>query len=376
MGTMQAVSRKLFQKSWFEAGLMIAVFLVSFLALFIIAFRADTPPGAMSTLHIVSYLLGFFVLSVSIALVSVIAGIGGGVLFTPIMLAFTPVDSLIIRATGLIVAMFSGLIATGTFLRNGLGNFRLSLLLVTSQGIGALIGAKGAIFIYEYLGVQGEAFIRLVLGLMIALIAVYFLVGGQKLEWPKVNRVDRFTAALNLGQSYFERSENRHVEYKLTRAWLGLILTFVVGLVGGFFGMGAGWAITPVQNLALGAPLKVAAANSSIILGMVDCVAVWPYIHIGAIIPLFVLPWLSGQVLGGYIGSLLLVKIKVNVVRQILIGIMFFTAYGLLTKGLELLAIIEATPPIVSISVFGLIFIVILVVIIRTQQLSQGRTAR
>jgi len=116
--------------------------------------------------------------------------------------------------------------------------------------------------------------------------------------------------------------------------------------------MGAGWAITPVQNLGLGGALKIAAANSGIILGMVDCVTVWPYMLTGAIIPLFVLPWLSGQVVGGYIGALALVKAKVDVVRWILIGIMVFTSFGLITDGLAKLKIVSKVPGHVSLLVF------------------------
>ncbi len=108
----------------------------------------------------------------------------------------------------------------------------------------------------------------------------------------------------------------------MTRAPLGILLLFIVGLIGGFFGMGGGWAITPALNLGMGLPLKLAAANSGIILGIGSCVSIWPYIAAGSIVPLFVLPWLAGQVIGGFICSYALARIKVKVVRLILIGIM------------------------------------------------------
>jgi len=60
-----------------------------------------------------------------------------------------------------------------------------------------------------------------------------------------------------------------------------------VGVISGFFGLGAGWAIVPVMNLIMGVPLKVAAACSGILIGMGDCISVWPYLLAGAIIPLF-----------------------------------------------------------------------------------------
>ena len=353
-----SIRRKYLKSPWLEAILMMAVLAASFIALNVISSKAALPAeGAMSSGEITGYLAIFFFISFAIAIISVMAGIGGGVIFTPIMLAFTNVDSLVIRATGLIVAMFSGLISTGIFLRKGLGNLKLTLILATSQGVGAFLGAQTAIYAYNYLGKQGEAWIRLLLGVMLTAISVYFLFGGKKLEWPEVNRIGRFTRWLRLTHTYYEDSEERVVTYRLKKAAWGMFGTFFVGIIGGFFGMGGGWAITPVQNLIMGVPMKVAAANSGIILGMVDCVAVWPYILTGAIFPLFVLPWLSGQVIGGYLGSLLLVKIKVTIIRFILIGIMFFTSFGLLTRGMEILKIIPPLSPTVSLLVFAVVIV-------------------
>ena len=51
-----------------------------------------------------------FLVSVIIAIVAVITGVGGGVIFTPLLLAFTSFDTLLIRSTGLVVAMFLSLI--------------------------------------------------------------------------------------------------------------------------------------------------------------------------------------------------------------------------------------------------------------------------
>ncbi|HHX77979.1 MAG TPA: sulfite exporter TauE/SafE family protein, partial [Firmicutes bacterium] len=217
-------------------------------------------------------------MSLTIAFFSVLAGIGGGVLYTPIMLAFTPVNSMIVRATGLIVAMFSGLISTGPFLRTGLGHFRTCLFLNIGQSAGAFLGAMGAVYVAENLGVGGEAFVRMTLGFLVIAVAFYFLLGKRKnIEWPDVKSSDSFTERLKLASiRYYEESLGKVVEYKQHRVLLGFLCLLFVGAVGGFFGMGGGWAIVPVESLVVGMPLKVAAANSGIILGMGSCVSVWP----------------------------------------------------------------------------------------------------
>lgn len=118
---MKKTTKKIALRSpWLEVLVICGVVLLSFVALMLITKGAETPPGGMSLNSISLLVFGFFLLSFAIAIIAVIAGIGGGVLFTPIMLAFTPVDSLIVRGTGLIVAMFSGLISSGPLARKGL----------------------------------------------------------------------------------------------------------------------------------------------------------------------------------------------------------------------------------------------------------------
>ena len=352
---------KYLKSPWIEVIVMVVILILSYVGLALLGFAAETPPGGMSGKAIFGWLFGFFFLSFAIALVAVIGGIGGGVLFTPFMLAFTSVDSLIVRATGLIVAMFSGLVSTGPFMKQGLANLRICIFCAAAYGVGAFTGAQGAIYVAKSLGVTGEGLIRIVLGVILCSLAVYFIVGGKKLEWPEVKKVDGFTKWLKLSQPYYEVSLGKVIDYPLTRAGGVLGAIIGVGMLSGFFGLGAGWAIVPAQNLILAVPLKVAAANSGVLLGMGDCIAVWPYLLMGAIIPVFAAPWLVGQVLGGLLGALILIRVKAGFVRFLLIGFMFFACFGLLTKGLSMLGVIGTVP----IWVTGVVFVAIFAWVVR-----------
>ena len=367
---------KFLKSPMLELVVMLGFVGISYIGLTIISFLSEEPAaGEMAVGVIVLWLLAFFLISFAISMVAVIAGIGGGVIFVPVMMAFTPVNSVVIRATGLIVAMFSGLISTGIFMKKGLGNFKLCITLTASQGVGALIGAQSAIMAANSLGDSGEGVIRIVLGCILVAVAAYFFAGGKKMEWPSVHNVDSLTRWMGLEHSYYEESEGKVRSYKVTRILWGLLLVFGVGLLGGFFGMGAGWALTPVQNLGLGVPLKVAAANSGIILGMVDSVAVWPYVLAGGIIPLFVLPWLSGQVVGGYLGAFALARFKVRVIRFILIGIMVFTSFGLVTDGLARIGLMPRVPGGVSLAVFLAIMAVDAFIIFKDMKKEPGESS-
>ena len=90
---------------------------------------------------------------------------------------------------------------------------------------------------------------------------------------------------------------------------------------------------------------------------MGDCVAVWPYLLMGAIIPLFAAPWLVGQVLGGLLGSLILIRVKAGFVRFLLIGFMFLSTYALLKRGLTMLNVIGNIPNWIDGIVYLVVFI-------------------
>jgi len=365
---------KFLQPPWLELIIMLVAVALSVIGLSIISFLSQQHASAeMNYGMIALWLLAFFLISFSIALVSVLAGIGGGIIFTPVMMAFTPVNSVVIRATGLIVAMFGGLMSTGVFMKKGLGNLKICIILAVSQGLGALIGAQCAIVAADMFGDTGEGILRALLGGILVFVAVNFLTADKKSDWPNIQYVDKITKWMGLEHTYYEESENKSYSYRVTRILLGLALVLCVGFLGGFFGIGAGWAITPIQNIALGIPLKAAAANSGIILGMVNCVAVWPYMLAGAIIPLFVLPWLSGKVVGGYLGALAFVKIKVTVIRFILSGIMIYTSFQLITDGLAKFHLIPKIPGQISLAIFLIIMVLDALLLFSVQRKEAGR---
>lgn len=207
---------------------MIGTVIITYGAMAILSVASTPQAGGMSTGTIVLYLAAFFLLSVAIAFISVIAGIGGGVIFTPIMLAFTSVNSVVVRGTGLIVAMFSGLISTGIFIKKGIGNYRLSLILMLAQGIGGLIGAVAAITAAETLGALGEGIMRTALGVILVAIAVYFLTGGKKLEYPEIKKSDLLRNGSILAANIMKRAKNLSVNTKLHALLSELLLSLLL----------------------------------------------------------------------------------------------------------------------------------------------------
>ena len=327
---------------WLELFALCAASIVVYVGWLLISMSIEAPPeAAVSTFYVSAWISGLFLASLGIGFIGTLGGIGGGVIWSPVAMAFTPMNSVIIRASGLVVAMFNALVATGPLARTGLCNIRLGLFLMIPIGIGAFVGAKSAIFVAAAFGITGEAIVRIALALIIFALFLYFLLGGQKLEYPEVKEEDAFTRFFQLRLPYYEPSAGKAIDYKLHRGLLFAVAVFFVGLIGGFFGMGGGWAVVPALNVIMGCPLKVAAAVSMTGLGMGSCVSVWPYFKAGAMIPIVIAPLLVGQIVGGVLGAQVLIGMKAAIVRFILIGVLLFTSFGLFTKGLALLGVVE-----------------------------------
>jgi len=269
--------------------------------------------------------LGLFVACFVMGIVAVPAGIGGGTLFVPIVGSFFPFHLDFVRGAGLLVALASALSAGPMLLRNGLGSLRLALPLAVMASASSIGGAM--------LGLAMPAqMVQMLLGLVVLGIVVLMLV-SRKSEFPQVERPDALSQALALHGVFVDGASRRTVSWQVHRSVPGLFVFLGIGVLAGMFGIGAGWANVPALNLLMGAPLKVAAGTSSLVLSLVDSSAAWVYINQGAVLPMIAVPSVVGMMLGARIGARLLNVLKGSVIRRLVIVVLLFAGARALLKG-------------------------------------------
>lgn len=270
--------------------------------------------------------LALFVVCFALGIVAVPAGVGGGVLFVPIVGGFFPFHLDFVRGAGLLVALASALAAGPNLLRAGLADLRLALPLAllasASSIVGALIG----------LALPSDV-IQTALGITILAIVV-LMASAKKSEFPNVAAPDRLGAALALHGVFHDVARGENIRWQVRRTPLGLLLFTGIGVLAGMFGLGAGWANVPVLNLVMGAPLKVSAGTSSFILSLVDSSAAWVYLNQGAVLAIVAVPSVAGMMLGARIGARLLTVLKASVVRRMVLGLLLVAGLRALLKGL------------------------------------------
>jgi len=269
--------------------------------------------------------MGLFVACFLIGIVAVPAGIGGGTLFVPIIGSFFPFHLDFVRGAGLLVALASALSAGPVLLRSGLGSLRLALPLAVLASAASIGGAM--------LGLAMPAqMVQLLLGtVVLGIVALMFT--AKKSEFPHVDRSDALSQALALHGVFVDGASRRTVQWRVHRSVPALFVFVAIGVLAGMFGIGAGWANVPALNLLMGAPLKVAAGTSSLVLSLVDSSAAWVYINQGAVLPVIAVPSVVGMMLGARIGARLLNVLKGSVIRRLVIGVLLFAGVRALLKG-------------------------------------------
>jgi uncharacterized membrane protein YfcA len=261
-----------------------------------------------------------------LGILAVLGGVGGGVLYVPLVSGFFPFHLDFVRGAGLLVALAGALAAGPGLLKRNLASLRLAMPVALIASSCAIVGAMIGLALPAKL-------VQILLGAVIIFICI-LLATAKKSEFPDVPKADNLSQALGIMGIYTEASMGKDIEWKIHRTLPGLILFIVIGLMAGMFGLGAGWANIPVLNLMMGAPLKISVATSKFLLSITDTSAAWIYLNSGAVLPLIVVPSIIGIMLGSFIGVKILARAKVRVIKWIVIGLLFFAGTKALLKGL------------------------------------------
>lgn len=289
---------------------------------------ADAPAPMESALPWWVWVLLLFVVTLLLGVVSVMGGVGGGVLFVPIVSGLFPFHLDFVRGTGLLIALAGALAAGPSLLRGGIANLQLALPPALIASAAAIAGANIGLILPDNI-------VHLALGTMIIGV-VSLMWAAQKSAFPEVPRPDALGQALRMHGIYRDVLSDRDINWQVHRTPQGLILFVFVGIVAGMFGIGAGWANVPVLNLVMGAPLKVSIGTSSFLLSIVDSAAAWVYLHHGAMLAIIAVPSMLGMMLGSTIGVGLLTRANVAILRKVVIGLLLLAGVRALLKGFGL----------------------------------------
>jgi len=312
---------------WFCSVALLIVFFLPLIA----SAAGDTGISAGSNWPWWFWPIILFVFCFVLGIVAVLAGVGGGVLYVPLVSGFFPFHLDFVRGAGLMVALAGALAAGPGLLRRNLASLRLALPVALIASTFSIMGAMLGL----YLSKLNPNIVQVCLGVTIVGIAILIFL-SKNTEKPVVTTQDAIGLALGISGSCLDEATKEQIHWKTHRTLLGLFMFVIIGILAGMFGLGAGWANVPVLNLLMGVPLKISVATSKFLLSITDTSAAWIYMNKGCVIPFIAVPSIIGLMLGSFVGVRLLSIAKPKFIRLMVIFVLLFAGLKAIDKGLGL----------------------------------------
>jgi uncharacterized protein len=266
---------------------------------------------------------------VAILLASVAAGIfgsmlglGAGVFFVPVLSVFFGVPLKIAVAASAISVIVNSTGGTAVYLRTGLTNVRLALVMELTTTLGAVAGGVIVILI-------APRVLRLVLA--IALLGMGLTMLREKRE-QAASQTDR--DPLRLKQSYHDPATGQQVTYVPTRLLPGLGAGTFAGVLSGMLGIGGGAVKVPIMNSIMRVPLKATIGTSMYMVGITVSASAFVYYSHGLMDPSVAVPALLGVAIGSQTGSRIGRRLHGRMLTRLLVLVLLYLAVTLLLQAL------------------------------------------
>jgi len=259
-------------------------------------------------------------------------GLGGGTLLVPLLtLGFgLPLRDAV--GVSLVAVIVTSSASASVFLQRHAANLRLGMTLELFTAIGAVAGGVIAFAVDQRL-------LAGVFALLLAYVALSMLVRGGAEAAPTgaaSAEADRDAAhgadADAAGEprrgwagEMIGRLSGR--DYRIRRLGLGFAGSLGAGVVSALLGIGGGAIKVPVMHLAMGVPLRVATATSNLMMGITASASAVIYLLLGGIDPYVAGPTAIGVFLGASLGSRVVHRIDLRILRFLFTVVLLYTAF-------------------------------------------------
>jgi uncharacterized membrane protein YfcA len=265
-----------------------------------------------------------FVISYFAGILGAITGLGGGAVLIPVLVLVFHVNIYYAMGASLISVIATSSGATAVYLRHGLTNLRLGMLLEVGAVSGAIIGALLVKFI-------PASIIATILGFVLFISAFFVLKRHEDQDlllpshpWAQTLKLDGTYPIVGGRKAY-------HVQ----QVPLALSLMSFAGLLSGLLGIGAGVLKVVAMDQTLRLPYRVSTTTSNFMIGITATASVGIYFARGYIDPGLVFPVLVGVLLGSFTGTLMLARLHIRLLRLIFSIVICLLGLELIYKGLS-----------------------------------------
>jgi uncharacterized membrane protein YfcA len=260
----------------------------------------------------VSLALIAFLVSIGAGGFGSMVGIGGGLVIVPLLSVGLGYDVKTAIAASLIGVIATSLSASPRYIRSGLADRRLGLLLLVAAALGGLAGGVTA-------GYLDGRTLSLLFALLLTSVALRMLWQIRHPATPPP--VDDDADERGFVSSYVEPTTGEEATYQARRVLPGTLVSFVAGNVSGLLGVGGGVINVPTMNVLMHVPIRVATTTSTYMLAATATASAVVYLASGLLDPLLAAPVALGVIIGARIGARLAMRLSQEVLRLAFVAV-------------------------------------------------------
>lgn len=242
-----------------------------------------------SFMELAVILIGLIVLGLCSGLFGALFGLGGGVIFVPILLLSGVAETATQAVAMSLVGIIAGSVGASTVLiSKGLSNVRLGLMMEITTCIGAIIGAILATYL--------ESWILMVLFSVIIIYSAFrMIINPERTVEPSDGEDGPMTFR------YRDESIGEDIRYEIQNVKSGMGICTFAGAISSMTGVGGGAIKVPLMNLHMHIPMKAASSTSSYMIGITAFSGAITYFFAGEVI----LAYAACVAIGAFAGSLI-----------------------------------------------------------------------
>lgn len=237
-----------------------------------------------------------------------VLGMASGIFIVPILTLLFGVDIHVAVGASIVSVIACSCGSAAPFLKGGLTNVRLAIVLETATTLGALTGVL-------LIGIVSASVLYGLFAAILALSAKQMLARRRETIVAGAPDVKSWATRLRLHSSFPDLGSGQELPYRVHRVPLGMVLMYGAGLISALLGIGSGVLKIPAMDTALRLPIKVSSATSNFMIGVTAAASAGAYFVRGDIDIGIAGPIALGSVVGALIGARLLIRIPADKLR-------------------------------------------------------------
>ncbi|KKI93366.1 membrane protein [Bacillus sp. SA1-12] len=257
-----------------------------------------------------------------------LVGLGGGIIVVPMLLTlgsyfsnFQDVSPQVAVGTSLLVVIFTGLSSTLTYMKYKKVDYKSGLIFFIGSGPGGIVGA----YVNKLFDTSSFS---LWFGLFMIFISIVLMVKDKLPQRRGKQQAKNAVVCSFIGDDGMEHSYSYHPVP-------GIIISFVVGLISGLFGIGGGALMVPAMILLFMFPAHIAVATSMFIIFLSASTSSVTHIALGNINWMFAAVLIPGAWFGGRFGALINTKLKNKTIVHLLRIVLIIAGLKLIYEGFK-----------------------------------------